>query len=333
MAAYTNSVSFYFKNSSTGNKNIIVATYNYVDDIQIEKIYAGSIPTPTSTPKATVVPTLVPTVAPTALPPTTNLRAINLPLYGVTTDSIDSTADIVLSLKNLSRFPTTRIVFDELVPANYYVSAANSIYPYSYIMGELLDSFAVKNYTTTQYKDRVTEYLNALGTKIDIWEIGNEINGEWLGDNASVVTKMTDAYNQVKAKGFRAALTLYYNDQCWAKSSNEMFTWARANIPSTMKNGLDFVLISYYEDDCNDLQPYWPTVFAKLHTMFPNSKIGFGEVGTKYEDRKDSYINRYYSMDITAPNYIGGYFWWYFKQDMTPYTKSHWKTLYDVIHP
>ena len=28
-------------------------------------------------------------------------------------------------------------------------------------------------------------------------------------------------------KGKKAALTLYYNEECWANRSNEMFTWAQ----------------------------------------------------------------------------------------------------------
>ena len=49
-------------------------------------------------------------------------------------------------------------------------------------MGEILDSFFVKNISTAAYGTRTTEYLNTLGDNVDIWEIGNEINGEWLGD-------------------------------------------------------------------------------------------------------------------------------------------------------
>lgn len=111
-----------------------------------------------------------------------------------------------------------------------------------------------------------------------------------------------------------------------------MFTWAAANIPLRMQQGLDYVLISYFEDDCNGAQPNWQAVFTKLHGMFPNSKIGFGEVGTVNDPRKASYINRYYSMHIDVPNYVGGYFWWYFKEDMVPYTKILWPVI-NVAQP
>jgi hypothetical protein len=277
-------------------------------------------PVPVPVPDPIPIPDPVPTPNPT---PTR--------MYGVTIDSITNLSDIVASLKKLASKPTTRIVFDENTPASYYVTAAAQIHAVSFVMGEILDSFYMKDISTAAYGARTTEYMNALGNNVDIWEIGNEINGEWLGKTSDVVAKMTTAYNLVKAKGKKTELTLYYNEECWANSQNEMFTWAQNNVPAAMKQGLDYVLISYYEDDCNNLQPDWPQVFQKLANMFPNSKIGFGEVGTKYSAKKAAYITRYYNMKINHPNYIGGYFWWYYFQDCVPYTKSLWNTMNTAI--
>lgn len=272
-------------------------------------------------------PTPVPVPAPTPVPVTTPTPAPVDMVYGVTLDSVTDIADIVTSLKGLSHKPTARVVFDENVAASYYTSPVAQIHAVSNVMGEILDSFYVKSITTAAYGARTTEYLNTLGNNVDIWEIGNEINGEWLGDTPTVVAKMNSAYNLVKAAGKKAALTLYYNQDCWANKNNEMFLWAQNNISTSMKQNLDYVWISYYEDDCNGLQPNWSTVFQKMTAMFPNSKIGFGEVGTTNSNNKAAYINRYYNMNITEKNYVGGYFWWYFKQDMVPNTKPLWNIL------
>lgn len=252
-------------------------------------------------------------------------------IYGVTIDSIENLPAIIKSLKSLKFKPTTRIVFDENEEASTYEDAAAQIHEVSFVMGEILDSFFVKDISTEDYTARTKEYLNALGNNVDIWEIGNEINGEWLGDTASVVAKMNAAYEVIKGKKKPAALTLYYNEGCWEKKSNEMFTWARKNISEDMKQGLDYVFISYYEDDCNDLQPDWPQVFKELAALFPKSKIGFGEVGTKHTARKKDYINRYYNLKINQPNFVGGYFWWYFSQDMVPSSKPLLNTLNAAI--
>ena len=253
-----------------------------------------------------------------------------MPMYGVTVDDISSLPSITEALGKLSRTPTTRIVFDEYMPASYYRKAAAEINKVSYVMGEILDSFYLPTETVQGYKDRTNEYLSTLGDVVDIWEVGNEINGEWLGTNADVVAKMSGAYDIVKGQGRTTALTLYYNQDCWSQRSNEMFTWAQANIPERMKQGLDYVLVSYYEQDCNNLKPDWNAVFQRLSTMFPGAKLGFGEVGTTKAD-KAAYLQRYYGLQISVPNYVGGYFWWYFKQDMVPSTKPLWTTLNQAI--
>jgi hypothetical protein len=94
-----------------------------------------------------------------------------------------------------------------------------------------------------------------------------------------------------------------------------------------MKTGLDYVWISYYEDDCNNYQPNWQQVFDSLHTIFPYSKLGIGECGTVDPAKKQLYMQRYYKMNINTLNYVGGYFWWYFRQDCTPKTKPLWAYL------
>jgi hypothetical protein len=48
-------------------------------------------------------------------------------------------------------------------------------------MGELVDSSDMILYTLQQYHGRTAQYLSTLGSKIDIWEVGNEVNGNWTG--------------------------------------------------------------------------------------------------------------------------------------------------------
>ena len=254
-------------------------------------------------------------------------RQVPTPIYGVTLDDVGRINRTVESLANLAKVPTTRVVFDEYQPASEYVTPVVKIRPVSYVMGELLDSFYVKRYSVQAYTNRSVEYLSTLGNYVDIWEIGNEINGEWLGSTPDVVAKLTSAYNIFKSAGKPVAITLYYNENCWSKKSNEMFTWAKNNIPDNIKQNTDYILVSYYEEDCNNLKPDWQSVFTELHTIFPNSKLGFGEVGTSKKAKKEEYLLRYYSIKPNVPNFVGGYFWWYFKQDMVPYTKDLWNTL------
>jgi hypothetical protein len=254
-------------------------------------------------------------------------------MYGVTIDAVNNINNIVNTLGHHSKRMTTRIVFDEWIPATDYLNAVNRIDTVSDIMGELLDSYYVNQYSVQQYRDRVVEYMSLLSSKVDIWEIGNEINGEWLGHKDSVVEKITFAYVYSHKRGYKTALTLYYNHNCWERPENEMFRWVLENIPFKMKIGLDYVFVSYYEDDCNNYQPNWQQVFDSLKVIFPNSKLGIGECGTTIKSKKETYINRYYRMQITTSGYIGGYFWWYYRQDCIPYTtKPLWQVLENAIN-
>jgi hypothetical protein len=262
--------------------------------------------------------------------PARSQGSIPSPIYGVTVDRVSNLPDIVESLAKLSHKPTTRIVFGKDAPASQYVEAAREIHKVSYVMGEIVDSFFMDKYDIKEYLTRTSEYLKVLADHVDLWEIGNEINGDWCGPTPQVAAKMVGAYDRVKAAGRTTELTLYYNRGCAKHPENEMFAWAQANIPERMKQGLDYVLVSYYEDDCKMLQPDWPSVFQRLAVMFPNSQLGMGECGSKYQSRKAAYIKRYYTMKIDEPRYVGGYFWWYYKQDMVPCTKPLWRLLNGV---
>lgn len=258
--------------------------------------------------------------------PTTSMRPMPPgPVFGITTDDGYDGDALAASVANLPVTPTTRVVFDEYVPAAKYVEPVRRLWSESYVMGMLLDSFYLAEYSTEEYLDRTTEYLDAIGSTVDIWEVGNEVNGEWAGAADDVVEKVAGAWELVEARGLRSAMTLYYNPECWEDPANEMFAWAEANVPQRMREGLDYVWISYYEEDCEGQRfdaGHWTDVFSRLRAMFPGSAIGFGETGmatTAPVDERVAYVERYYGMEVGVPGYVGGNFWWYFAQDCVPW--------------
>jgi len=198
-------------------------------------------------------------------------------------------------------------------------------------MGEVVDSKFVSKIDVTSYGRRTKEYLDVLSPSVDVWEIGNEVNGEWLGSTPDVVAKISAAYELVKQRKKPTALTLYYNEGCWLRADHEMFAWADRNVPAAMKDGLDYVLVSYHEDDCHGSKPDWAAVFHHLAAMFPTSELGFGECGTVRADAKENSLADYYRTRPAEDRFVGGYFWWYFSQDMVPRSKPLWKVLYQVM--
>lgn len=224
-----------------------------------------------------------------------------------------------------------RIVFDPGIPAHSYRKAVEEISRVGPVMGEPVDSYAMKQYGLEPFRARIREYLDILGDEVDVWEIGNEINGEWLGSREEVAAKLSLAFDEVEGRGKTSALTLYYNATCFSQAENEMFRWVDAHLPKRVRDGLDYVWVSYYEDDCQGPRPDWNSVFQELGRRFPNSKLGFGEVGTKHPEKKQELIQRYYRMPIAHPRFVGGYFWWYYRQDMVPKSQPLWRVLDDTI--
>ncbi|WP_145795935.1 hypothetical protein [Kitasatospora atroaurantiaca] len=249
---------------------------------------------------------------------------------------------LVASLEALPQRPTERIVFDQGEPPSAYTAAVAALQPISYLMAEPVDSSQVAGASLADYHARTAALLAAFGTRIDLWEVGNEINGEWLGSAADVTAKVADSYRQVAAAGGRTAITLYYNPNCSEDTAHQMLPWTRENVPQDLKNGLDYVLVSYYEDNCHHYRPplsEWNQVFTELAQLFPHARVGFGENGTSERtaplDQKAEQLTHYYTLPVTAPRYMGGHFWWYYAEDMLPYPPANalWTALSRALTP
>ncbi len=251
------------------------------------------------------------------------------PLYGVTIDRITHLASILGALAALPERPTTRVYFDVHEPAGYYAHALEQIEGVSTVMGELLDSSDEKAISTAAFQERVESYLHALGPRVGIWEIGNEVNGDWTGSYPVVAAKMTEAYTDVHAAGGTTALTLYANDfgpdNCGdgpAELTPLQFT--QQYVPAEVADGLDYVLLSYYPTQCGGREPSSEELvpyLQQLHALYPNAALGFGEVGLPHPASRSSLSKAKqimiwaYSMQPDLPYYIGGCFWWYGAED------------------
>ena len=259
-------------------------------------------------------------------------------LYGITID--DSwydevkTEDVIEGIKKLPVKPTVRIVMSKDIKAKDYVSLFKEIHKVAYVIAQPVDSFEMNTYKNVEsYKNRFEDSYRYLKDYVDIWEIGNEVNGEeWIKENPKFTAKkIYSAYKFIKNKNGITALTPYYFPPEENKISME--NWLKKYIPADMKNGLDYVFISYYEDDNDDSQPKWEDIFKNLEKTFPNSKLGIGECGNTAKNAtnqsKIKMINHYYTMPKYTPNYVGGYFWWYWVQDCIPYKNNEvWLEIY-----
>ena len=289
-------------------------------------------------------------------------RPVPAPIYGVTVDDVSNISDVVAAAAAFGRFPTTRVVLDYGGTSNTeYADAVRQLAPHSYVMAELLDSSDMPQAEDDPSAEhsRVAGYLSDLGRYTDIWEVGNEVNGDWTcasnpcdGAGYKAGADMTVAtYQQVAAAGYPAALTLYYNPGC-PSSPGEPDPVAYTNnfltSPSAMqmRSGLRYVLLSYYETQCANQRPS-ASAFAgylqQLHSLYPNAQVGFGEVGLPQQisdcgpmnsrgggcydaqhypsatAQAESIIRYYCGLNPGLGYYVGGCFWWYYDEDALPY--------------
>ncbi len=266
------------------------------------------------------------------------IRPTDEKIIGITIDdswyeSIQLT-QIVEAIRKMPAKPTVRIVMSRDIHPIQYVEMFKKIHDVAYVMASPVDSYDMIYYKSeASYRKRFAESYGALNDYVDLWEIGNEINGEgWLGDdNKLIVEKMISAFELLEGKNAKTVLTAYYTAPNLQKV--EMHEWLNKNVPKSMKNHLDYLFVSYYEEDNENFEPNWQEIFETLEKDFPNSKLGIGECGVADEkatlDEKIKKAERYYSMPKYTKNYVGGYFWWYWVTDCVPAENNK---LYETIN-
>ncbi len=250
-------------------------------------------------------------------------------LYGVTIDRIAKPAAIVSALSALPERATVRVYLEPHQRASRYAGALTQIHSVAGVMGELLDSSDEHSISVAALDAHVREYVTDLGGSVDIWEVGNEVNGNWTGPYATVSEKLAVAYDDVHAGGGRSALTLYENafgpDHCGdGEAELTPVQFSERYVSAAVREGLGYVLLSYYPTECGDRMPSDAEVAAQLeelHALYPHAQLGFGEVGLPRPASQptaaeaEAVMRWAYSLDPSLPYYDGGYFWWYGWED------------------
>lgn len=256
--------------------------------------------------------------------------------------------------------PTVRVVFDTGMRAAYYAAAMKKLLPVAYVMGEPVDSSAVKATPQAAYVGRFVAFERAF-PNVTMWEVGNELNGEWLGGKPYTkaaglanppVAKAYAAWKAMRAAGAATALTLYYQPPQTVSRGYDMIPWVQNNFAALgdMADGLTYVFVSYYETDNRGIRPtvpQWSQLFTQLHAIFPNAELGFGEVGMDCPvgapgrrcngetlARAKSILRYYYTMTPTLPagaQWALGGFWWYAAEDFEPTTKPLYGYFRNVV--
>jgi hypothetical protein len=271
-------------------------------------------------------------------------RATFRPDWGVTFDSVpgqsafDSVRDLV---GGDPRDGIIRIVFDKAQPASYYVGAVNTAHATGLrVVGQILDSSEMAG-DLPSFQQRVQSYVATLPT-VDTWEVGNEVNGSWLGTD--VAAKVAYAADYVKKHTRARTLVTLYWQLGEDDVAHSMFNWAAANLPASTLANVDDIGMSVYVED-HPMGAAFDRVMSTMHATFPGQRIGVTELGYWNADLGHTWwwgsstdgtgagrlavAKLYQSAVMGYPYSAGGTFWWYYLQEGA--TKGPvWSTLAGV---
>jgi hypothetical protein len=249
--------------------------------------------------------------------------------WGFTLDSVQDARSTLRSVAELASGDAwVRIVFDREESPKAYSAAVGLAHPLGVrVVGQILDSSQMKGVGLGAWRDRVARYVAAL-PDVDEWEVGNEVNGGWLGRD--VGAKLAYAARYVREHtSARTLLTLH-----WQLGEDEprssMFEWASRNLPPDVVGDIDDIGISLYPEE-HPMGLALDRVLTTLHERFPAQRVLIGELGYGSADlghtwwwgsRRDprgrgrvAVASLYQSAMLGYRFSGGGTYWWYYRQE------------------
>ncbi|MCX7015913.1 MAG: hypothetical protein NTW86_25715 [Candidatus Sumerlaeota bacterium] len=232
-----------------------------------------------------------------------------------------------------------RLVCDKRNKPSYYqpiIAEARS--RRIHILLQILDSVDNKKTSLDQSNQRVRDYVDAFGDKVDAYEIGNEVNMEPF---PQMIEKMEYAADYIKrnAPASRIAVVLFWQlGTGYGKKGNGAYTTFdyinhAARSSAVLTRNVDLWLVSMYPEG----YPLGPVCFDELMTRlqnaFPDGKIGVGELdywlprtdrvwwwgnaAAAPEDTRPEFLRWHYAAAAGYENSILGGFWWGYIPEMS----------------
>jgi len=219
---------------------------------------------------------------------------------------LDHYQRIVIAIKR-SGANWVRLVFrsnpDDFVYANQrsfneYDSIVNELTDQGlHVMGTVLDTGQWPRTMTSQvYAERIKNLVLHYKGQIRSWEVGSELNGDWLGGvsaplSADQVFRIYSA-GAAKVKEIDPALetvaTLYWWDGTAPDAEHSLFAWLKRYSRQGFGRNLDVLAVSFQPDD-NPVGMAFETVFARLHEEMPDKSLMLGSLGYVEKDRLQGY--------------------------------------------
>lgn len=239
-------------------------------------------------------------------------------IYGVTLDDIDEVDSAIPSLRDLPFKPMARVVVDNGRDLSDYLEPVKRLLTVCDVMIQVQDSFDDSSLTTSAYVKKFVDLIDLFqGVNIAMWEIGNEVSGDWLSPN--IWQKVKQCAVIAQNKNLKTAITFFMDE--------DLAPFLQSHEPVHC----DVVLISCYPSTPKELRKMnerLPGVLDELKSYCTATEAGVGEYGPEEWDSKHTIAVR--SKLVEVFDLYNGGFYWDFQQDCVPKRKAIWRTISDT---
>lgn len=202
--------------------------------------------------------------------------------------------------------PVYRFVFDEGEEPEDYDGYVQELASQGMVMGCVIDSYYIKDFTVDQCVDRFLRYHDRFHEHVAYWEVWNEVGG---GSNDPLHLQKGLAVARKLMERGRALLAI----NGYLQAGYLDFLSA---IPEDVRNMMTLAMLSVYPQDNGGLSQVNWTEFTKL---FPSAQCGVGECGSTSSANALSTFDYFYKNMAQGmagtPRVAGLFFWWYFFRD------------------
>ncbi len=209
------------------------------------------------------------------------------------------------------------------------------------IMATVLDTGQwPRNMTPQIYAQRTKNLALHYKEQIRSWEVGNELNGDWLGGASASMTcdQVYHIYSAGAAKikeldpSLETVATLYWWDGTAPDTEHSLFGWLKRYSRQGFGHDLDVLSLSLQPDD-NPVGLAFETIFERVQAELPDKSLMLGSLGYVDKDKLQGYW-WFRPDDVPAaredllvfaatascamPHSLCGGFWWQTLEQMIP---------------
>lgn len=197
---------------------------------------------------------------------------------------------------------TARIVIDSITNIQDAIPVVRMVKHYCDVMIQIQDSYGEAKLSDSQLFAKADKLFTTFKDDCKLWEIGNEINGDWCSPN--IVERVKSIWLMMPTE-HKAMVTLFCD-------GNFTDWYARNPIK------VDYVGLSFYPQN-DDWSYDWNILTDKITGINPNCQVGISECG--FEEWTDSKLlmswrnrakikNAMCNPKVNNPKWFGSGFYW-----------------------